>query len=174
MELQRLECISFHNLNPISQKAIHLSQDCSLVLAALKYENMKTVLNQNMTNATDNNNASNRVTKNQHSQNNINNYAASFKTEHQTSTPKMTELDVRGVSPLAMRIISALSTLVISTYLFCCRKTYFLIDLFGPPDELKGSIDLISTADPSGKQRNVEASPRMEDSDEFEVIFQRK
>ncbi|CAL8122420.1 unnamed protein product [Orchesella dallaii] len=116
-ELQRLECLNFFRLDPASQKKVHLSQDCPPVLNVMKNGN-------NPFDVPSPNNAANKIMS--------------------SALTAITEMDARGTAPMVMRILAALSILVISLYLFCCRKSYFLIDLFGPPKELTGNIELVT------------------------------
>lgn len=88
----------------------------------------------------------------------------------------MTELTARGIGPFVMRILAMLSILVISIYLFCCRKSHFLINLFGPPQEFGGNLELALFEDNGDKRRIKGNSGRDKASDtdeDVKVIYKR-
>lgn len=144
-ELQRLECHNFFQLDHHAQQKVHLTQDCPLVLVPpLPVENM-------------NNDATKGIPNPE---------------GKPTKVSLSIELGARGTAYLVMRIIGALSALVISIHLFCCRQNHFLVDLFGPPREFTGNIELITLRrNETRKSNNAEAHDN--DKDDVEVLFNR-
>jgi len=142
-ELQRLECLNFFRLDPASQQKVHLSQACPPLLNILKNGNSPL-------DAASPNSAASKIMS--------------------SALTAITEMDARGTAPMVMRILATLSILVISLYLFCCRKSYFLIDLFGPPKELTGNIELVTRR---SSERFSDGRWEKDYQEDVKVIFKR-
>lgn len=95
------------------------------------------------------------------------------KSQNDPLSNSLTELDSRGTWPLVMRIVAILCIMIISLYLFCCRKSYFLNEMFSPPQEFGGTLELALFNEKGRKSEKESLSVGYQKEDEVKVIFKR-